>query len=118
MHTITTDEVKAMIHNIDVRLDQKSHYSMDCMPKGVVYHVGDHKYVTLDDFSYVFESYEWDHKEADYACYMYILVKNNPERIDFYVRAYNIGGPEVLEAVYNAVAEAGPEPVVYRTYTR
>lgn len=116
MHTITADEVKTMIHDIDVRLDRKSHYSMDCMPKGVVYHVGDHKYVTLDDFSSVFEEYEWDHKGVDYACYMYILAKNAPERIDFYTRAYNLGGLEVLSAVYNAVTEAGNEPVVYRIY--
>lgn len=116
MNAITTDEVKAMIHNIDVRLDQKSHYDTTHTPKGIIYHVGDRKYVTLDDFAQAFDDYEWDHTDADYACHMYILCKNNPERIDFYVQAYNIGGIRVLEEIYNAIDETGTASVVYYTY--
>lgn len=116
MTSITTDEVKAMIHNIDVRLDQKSHYDTDHTPKGVIYHVDDHKYVTLDDYSQTFEDYEWAHNGAEWACYLYALAKNNPERISFYVQVYNVGGMETLEAVYNNVTESTPMTVVYPIY--
>ncbi|UVX36112.1 MAG: hypothetical protein [Namikivirus ozawa] len=116
MNAITTDEVKAMIHTIDVRLDQKSHYDTDHTPGGIIYHVGDHKYVTLDDYSQTFEDYEWDHNGADWACYLYALVKNNPERIDFYTQVYNIGGMETLETFYDNVIESTPMTIVYPIY--
>ncbi len=112
MNTITTDEVRAMMHTIDVRLDQKSHYDADHTPKGTIYHVGDHKYVTLDDYSQAFE----DHNGAEWACYLYTLAKNNPERIGFYAQAYNIGGMETLETIYNNVTESTPMTVVYPIY--
>lgn len=115
MNTITTTTVKTMMHTIDVRLDQKSHYDTDHTPKGIIYHVGDRKYVTLDDYSQAFEDYGWDH-DAEWACYLYTLVKNNPERLSFYVQAYNIGGMETLEAVYNNVTETTPMTVVYPIY--
>lgn len=118
MNTITTNEVEAMMHHIDVRLDQKSHYAMEYMPKGVAYHVGDHKYVTLDDYSQAFQDYEWDHDGAEWACYLYTLAKNNPELIDFYTRAYSIGGMETLEALYNKVIETTPMTTVYMIYKR
>lgn len=116
METITTTEAKTMMHDIDVCLDQKSHYTTDIMPKGTIYHVGDHKYVTLDDYSQAFEDYEWDHEGTEWACYLYTLAKNNPERTDFYVQAYNIGGMETLEAVYNNVTENTPATIVYPIY--
>lgn len=116
MNTITTEQAKTMINTIDVRLDQKSHYITDIMPKGVIYHVGDHKYVTIDDYSQTFEDYEWDHNGAEWACYLYTLAKNNPERLNFYVQAYNIGGMETLEAVYNNVTESTPMTIVYPIY--
>lgn len=116
MNTITTDEVKAMIHAIDVRLDQKSHYDADHAPKGVIYHVGDDKYVTLDDYAQTFDDYEWDHNGAEWACYLYTLIKNNQERIDFYTKAYNLGGMETLETLYNNVTESTPMTIVYPIY--
>lgn len=116
MNTITTSQIKTMIHDIDVHLDQKSHYDTDHTPKGVIYHVEDHKYVTLDDYSQAFEDYEWDHNGTEWTCYMYALAKNNPERIDFYAQAYNIGGMETLTAVYNNVTENEPQTIVYPIY--
>lgn len=113
MHNVTETQAKAMMHTIDVRLDQKSHYDTDHTPKGTIYHVGDHKYVTLDDYSQAFEDYEWAHEGAEWACYIYTLTKNNPERLSFYLQAYNIGGMETLEAVYDNVTETTPTTVVY-----
>lgn len=116
MNTITPTEVKTMMHNIDVRLDQKSHYDAHFSHLGLAYHVGNHKYVTLEDFSRTFEEYEAAHKGADWACYLYTLTKNNPERLHFYTQAYDIGGMEALEAIYNNVTETTPMTVVYPIY--
>lgn len=116
MNAITPTEVKTMMHDIDVRLDRKSHYDAHFGHLGLTYHVGNHKYVTLEDFSRTFEEYEADHKDTDWACYIYTLVKNNPERLSFYTQAYNIGGMETLEAVYNNVTESTPMTVVYPIY--
>lgn len=113
MNHITPTAVKTMMHDIDVRLDRKSHYEPHFGHLGLAYRVGSHKYVTLEDFSRTFEEYEADHKNADWACYLYILAKNQPELLDFYTKAYNIGGMETLEAVYNNVTETTPMPVVY-----
>ena len=116
MNTVTTDEIKTMMHNIDVSFDRKSHYDTNVMPKGMIYHVGDHKYVTLDDYAQTFEDFEWDNDGAEWACYLYTLAKNNPERIDFYTQAYNIGGMETLETLYNNVTENELQTIVYPIY--
>ena len=113
MYNVTETQAKAMMHDIDVRLDQKSHYN-ECFGRiGLTYRVGNHKYVTFEDFSRTFEEYETDHKNAEWACYLYILAKNQPELLDFYTKAYNIGGVETLEAVYNNVTETTQMTVVY-----
>lgn len=116
MHNVTETQAQTMMHTIDVRLDQKSHYDTDHTPKGIIYHVGNHKYVTLDDYSQAFEDYKRDHNGAEWACYLYTLAKNNPERLGFYVRGYNIGGIETLEALYDNVTETTPMTVVYPIY--
>lgn len=116
MNHITPTEVKTMMHDIDVLLDQKSHYDPAHTPKGVIYHVGYHKYVTFDDYSQTFEDYERNHTGAEWACYLYTLVKNNPERLSFYTQTYNLGGMETLEAIYNNVTESTPMTIVYPIY--
>lgn len=116
MYDVTETQVKAMMHTIDVRLDQKSHYNECFDHLGLTYRVGNHKFVTFEDFSSTFEEYEADHKNTDWACYLYILTKNNPEYIGFYTKAYNIGGMETLEVVYNNVTETTPMTVVYPIY--
>lgn len=116
MYNVTETQAKAMMHTIDVRLDQKSHYDTDHTPKGTIYHVGDHKYVTLNDYSQAFEDYELAHNGTEWACYLYTLAKNNPERLSFYLQAYNIGGMETLETLYNNVTETTPMTVVYPIY--
>lgn len=113
MNAITTTEVKTMMRDIDVRLDQKSHYNVQFGHIGLAYRVGTHKFVTFEDFSRTFREYGADHKNADWACYLYILAKNQPELLEFFAKAYNIGGMETLEAVYNNVTETTPMTVVY-----
>lgn len=118
MNPITPTEVKTMMHDIDVRLDQKSHYDAHFSHLGLAYRVGHHKYVTIEDFSRTFEEYEAGHKNADWACYLYILAKNQPELLDFFTKTYNIGGMETLEVVYNNVTETTPMTIVYPIYRR
>lgn len=113
MNAITPTAVKTMMHDIDVSLDRKSHYNAHFDYLGITYRVGHHKYVTIEDFSHTFAEYESDHKNTDWACYIYILAKNQPEYLDFYIKAYNIGGMETLEAIYNNVTETTPMNVVY-----
>lgn len=113
MATITTAEVKTMMHDIDVRLDRKSHYDPCFCDYGLTYHVGTYKHVTLEDFSDTFEEYEADHNGAEWACYIYILVKNQPELLDFFISAYNFGGIETLEVLIDSQIERGNQPTVY-----
>lgn len=113
MNPITPTEVKTMMHDIDVRLDQKSHYDAQFSHLGLAYRVGHHKYVTLEDFSHTFEEYEADHKNADWACYLYILVKNQPELLDFFTKAYNFAGMEALRMLMDKQDYDGPQTEVY-----
>lgn len=113
MNTITTTMVKTMMHDIDVRLDQKSHYEARFDHLGLAYRVGHHKYVTFEDFSNTFEEYETDHKGAEWACYLYILTKNQPELLDFHTKAYNIGGMDALRVFMGEQDSNGPQTEIY-----
>lgn len=113
MDAITTTEIQAMMHDIDVRLDRKSHYDPCYGDYGLTYRVGPHKYVTVEDLSATFEEYEADHNGAEWACYLYILAKNQPELTDFFILTYNLEGMEALELLIDNQAEHGNQPTVY-----
>lgn len=113
MNNITTAEVQTMMHDIDVRLDRKSHYDPQFSHLGLAYHVGIHKYVTFENFSRTFEEYETDHKDADWACYLYILARNQPELLDFFTKAYNFAGMEALRTFMDKQDYDGPQTEVY-----
>ncbi|UVX34646.1 MAG: hypothetical protein [Namikivirus tsukuho] len=113
MNAITTAEVKTMMHNIDVRLDQKSHYNVHFGHIGLAYRVGTHKFVTFEDFSRTFEEYETDNKGSDWACYLYILTKNQPELLDFFTRAYNFAGMDALRVFMDKQEYDNPQTEVY-----
>ena len=113
MNTITTTMVKTMIHDIDIRLDQKSHYNEHFSHIGLAYRVGTHKFVTFEDFSRTFEEYETNNKGSDWACYLYILAKNQPELLDFFTKAYNFAGMDALRALIDKQDSDGPQTEVY-----
>lgn len=113
MNTITTTEVKTMMHDIDVRLDRKSHYNECFGHIGLAYRVGTHKFVTFEDFSRTFEEYEADNKGSDWACYLYILANNQPELLDFYTKAYNFAGLDALRVFMDKQYYDGPQAEVY-----
>ena len=113
MNTVTTSAVKTMMHDIDVRLDRKSHYDEHFSHIGLAYRVGPHKFVTFEDFSSTFEEYEADHKNADWACYLYILAKNQPELLPFFTKVYNFAGMEALRVFMDKQDYDGPQTEVY-----
>ena len=112
----TPTEVQTMMHDIDVRLDRKSHYDPCFGDYGLSYHVGTHKYVTLEDFSDTFEEYEADHNGAEWACYLYILAKNQPELLDFFIWSYDIGKMGILETLIDNQTEHGDQPTIYAVH--
>lgn len=113
MNTITTAEARTMMHDIDVRLDQKSHYDAHFGHIGLAYHVGNHKYVTFEDFSNTFEEYETDNKGSEWACYLYILAKNQPDLLPFFTKVYNFAGMEALRTFMDKQDSDGPQTEVY-----
>ena len=113
MNTITPTTVKTMMHDIDVRLDRKSHYNECFAHIGLAYRVGTHKVVTFEDFSRTFEEYETDNKGADWACYLYILAKNQPELLPFFIQTYNFAGMEALRTLMDKQDYDGPQTEVY-----
>lgn len=113
MNTITTTTAKTMMHDIDVRLGRKSHYNVHFSHIGLAYRVGNHKFVTFEDFSRTFEEYETDHKNADWACYLYILAKNQPELLDLFIKAYNFAGMDALRVFMDKQNYDGPQNEIY-----
>lgn len=113
MNTITTTTAKTMMHYIDVRLDQKSHYNVHFSHTGLTYRVGNHKFVTFEDFSRTFEEYETNHENADWACYLYILAKNQPELLDLFIKAYNFAGMDALRVFMDKQNYDGPQNEIY-----
>lgn len=112
-NNITTDEVKAMISDMNVRLDRKTHYALKFGPLGLTYRIGHHEFVTFEEFGRSFDDYENAHEGVDWSCYLYILVKNQPELLNFYTQAYNIGGLDALRVCLNEQGDNGPQPEVY-----
>nr|DAI70440.1 MAG TPA: hypothetical protein [Caudoviricetes sp.] len=112
MNPITPTKVKTMMHDIDVRLDQKSHYNAHFGYIGLAYRVGIHKYVTFEDFSQTFEEYETDNKGSEWACYLYILAKNHPELLEFFTKAYNFAGMDALRIFMDKQDYDGPQTEV------
>lgn len=113
MYNVTKTQAKAMMHDIDVRLDQKSHYNECFGHIGLAYRVGTHKFVTFEDFSRTFEEYETDNKDSEWACYLYILAKNQPELLDFFTKAYNFAGMDVLRVCMDKQNYDGPQNEIY-----
>lgn len=115
MNPITPTAVKTMMHDIDIRLDRKSHYDAHFDNLGLAYRVGTHKYVTFEDFSRTFEEYEADHNGAEWACYLYILTKNQPELLTLFTMVYNYAGMNALRTLMDKQDTDGPQTEIYLT---
>ena len=54
----------------------------------------------------------WPHKDTDWACYLYILTKNQPKLLDLFIKAYNFAGMDALRIFMDKQDYDGPQAEV------
>lgn len=112
---ITLDQAIDMIRSIDIRLipecrDFDTYTDMDN-----IWRIGDCGYVDADVYEQAFRDYEERNGEAEWARTMYVLDGNQPTHLEFFVKAYNYGGLELLEHLLNLQFENDDADAVYYT---
>lgn len=112
---ITLDQASDMIRSIDIRLIPECRDFDTYTDTDNIWRIGDCGYVDADVYEQAFRDYEERNGEAEWARTMYVLDGNQPNLIDFFVKAYNFGGMSVLNVLLDAQSDNGCADNVYMT---
>lgn len=112
---ITLKQVQDMIHSIDTRLIPECHDFDAYTETDVIWRIGDYGYVDADVYDQAFRDYDERNGETEWARSMYVLEGNQPNRLEFFVEAYNIGGMPMLYGLLDAQFDNGDADNVYLT---
>lgn len=113
--TISMDIVRDMIREIDIRLIPELRDLDDYSEKQGIYRIGDYGYVDADVYEQAFRDYEERNGKTEWASTMYVLEGNQPTRLEFFVKAYNLGGMPMLDGLLDAQFDNGDADNVYLT---
>lgn len=112
---ITIDQAIDMIRSIDIRLIPECRDFDTYTDADNIWRIGDCGYVDADIYEQAFRDYEERKGEAEWARTMYVLEGNQPDYLDFFVKAYNLGGMAVLDVLLDAQSDSGYADTVYLT---
>ena len=112
---ITLDQAIDMIRSIDIRLIPECRDFDTYTEADNIWRIGECGYVDADVYEQAFRDYEERNGEAEWARTMYVLDGNQPTYLEFFVKAYNYGGSELLEHLLNLQFENDDADVVYYT---
>lgn len=112
---ITYEQADDMIRSIDIRLIPECRDLDTYTEKDKIWRIGDCGYVDADVYEQAFQYYEERKGEAEWARTMYVLEGNQPDYLDFFVKAYNLGGMAVLDVLLDAQSDSGYADTVYLT---
>lgn len=112
---ITLKQARALIHSIDIRLIPECRDFDTYTEADNIWRIGDCGYVDADVFDQAFQDYEERNGETEWARAMYVLDGNQPTLLDFFVKAYNLGGMAVLDVLLDAQFDCGYADTVYLT---
>lgn len=113
---ITLDQAIDMIRSIDIRLIPECRDFDTYTDTDNIWRIGDCGYVDADIYEQAFRDYEERNVEAEWARTMYVLDGNQPTYLEFFVKAYNYGGLELLEHLLSLQFENDDADVVYYTH--
>lgn len=115
-HTeITLGQVRDMIHSIDNRLIPECRDFDTYTETDEIWRIGDYGYVDADVYEQAFRDYEERNGETEWARTMYVLEGNQPNKLDYFVKAYNFGGVPMLYGLLDTQFDSGNADNVYMT---
>lgn len=112
---ITLKQVQDMIHSIDTRLIPECRDFDAYTETDDIWRIGDYGYVDADVYEQAFRDYEERNGETDWARIMYVLEGNQPDKLEYFVDSYNLGGLPMLDGLLNAQFNDGYADTVYMT---
>lgn len=112
---ITLDQAIDMIRSIDIRLIPECRDFDAYTDTDNIWRIGECGYVDADVYEQAFRDYEERNGEAEWARTMYVLDGNQPTYLEFFVKAYNYGGLELLDYLLSLQFENDDADAVYYT---
>lgn len=112
---ITLNQARDMIRSIDNRLIPECRDFDTYTETDVIWRLGDYGYVDADVYEQAFRDYEERNGETEWARTMYVLEGNQPDRLEAFVKAYNLGGMVLLYGLLDDQFDNGYADEVYLT---
>ena len=112
---ITLKQIQDMIHSIDIRLIPECRDFDAYNETDDIWRIGDYGYVDADVYEQAFRDYEERNGETDWARTMYVLEGNQPDKLEYFVDSYNLGGLPMIDGLLNAQFNDGYADTVYMT---
>lgn len=115
VRNLTVEQARAMICSIDIRLIPECRDFDTYTETDEIWRIEDYGYVDADVYEQAFRDYEERNGETEWARAMYVLEGNQPNRLEFFVSAYNLGGRPMLDGLLDAQFDNGDANNVYLT---
>lgn len=112
---ITVEQARAMIDGIDTGLIPECRDFDSYTETDYIWRIGDYGYVDADVYEQAFRDYEERNGKAEWARAMYVLEGNQPNRLENFVEAYNLGGMPMLDGLLDAQFDNDDANEVYPT---
>ena len=115
VRNLTVEQARDMIHSIDNRLIPECRDFDTYTETDEIWRIGDYGYVDADVYEQAFRDYEERNGKAEWSRSMYVLEGNQPNKLEFFVKAYNFGGVTMLYGLLDAQFDSGCADSVYLT---
>lgn len=115
VRNITIEQARDMIHNIDTSLIPECRDFDTYTETDDIWRIGDYGYVDADVYEQAFRDYEERNGKTEWARTMYVLEGNQPDRLEAFVKAYNLGGMAMLYGLLDDQFDNGNADEVYLT---
>lgn len=115
VRNLTVEQARDMIHGIDASLIPECRDFDTYTETDDIWRIGDYGYVDADVYEQAFRDHEERNGKTEWARTMYVLEGNQPNRLEYFVEAYNLGGMPMLNGLLDAQFDNGNADEVYMT---
>lgn len=115
VRNLTVEQARDMINSIDIRLFPECRDFDTYTETDEIWRIRDYGYVDADVYEQAFRDYEERNGKAEWARTMYVLEGNQPNKLEYFVKAYNFGGVTMLYGLLDAQFDSGNADEVYMT---
>lgn len=115
IRNLTVEQARDVIHSIDTSLIPECRDFDTYTETDDIWRIGDYGYVYANVYEQAFRDYEERNGEAEWARPMYVLEGNQPDHLEYFVKAYNLGGMPMLDGLLDAQFDNGRADEVYLT---